>query len=323
MNDPTIVSLAVKDDTVFRVVLQDDALLALRPDNTTKLIAALQEARNNLDSSRQCCVCVATSLPDYSEFASFMDLDAWKEWFIAAAALCMRRCCAETSDADSGGGVMDGCCIFYQTDICVGGVHVSKPFLLMQAAERVGMALRWHKIACRATLGSPAGGAVATYSHLVCFSQSEWFTQVADRSGNFPDVLAHTGDTSWARGTGATSSFMIATFVAGCLARIRSSSSSDGKGVYGFLYDPFCGHGSLLAAANAVGLDCIGVELGAKRARKATKIRLVPGSRKTAATFQFEGDRMRLENEAVAAAAAAAASPTRIPLLDPPMLEEA
>jgi predicted deacylase len=33
--------------------------------------------------------------------------------------------------------------------------------------------------------------------------------------------------------------------------------------------DPFCGHGTVLAVANALGLDAIGVELGGKRARKA------------------------------------------------------
>jgi tRNA G10 N-methylase Trm11 len=33
--------------------------------------------------------------------------------------------------------------------------------------------------------------------------------------------------------------------------------------------DPFCGHGSVLAAANAHGLSAIGVELSRRRAAKA------------------------------------------------------
>ena len=33
--------------------------------------------------------------------------------------------------------------------------------------------------------------------------------------------------------------------------------------------DPFCGHGTVLAVANFLGLQAIGVELGRKRAEKA------------------------------------------------------
>jgi tRNA G10 N-methylase Trm11 len=38
--------------------------------------------------------------------------------------------------------------------------------------------------------------------------------------------------------------------------------------------DPFCGHGTVLAAANALGLDAIGVELTARRAKKARTLTL-------------------------------------------------
>jgi hypothetical protein len=36
--------------------------------------------------------------------------------------------------------------------------------------------------------------------------------------------------------------------------------------------DPFCGHGSVLAVANAMNLDAIGVEISASRARKARRL---------------------------------------------------
>jgi tRNA G10 N-methylase Trm11 len=35
------------------------------------------------------------------------------------------------------------------------------------------------------------------------------------------------------------------------------------------IVDPFCGRGSVLAVANALGLDAIGVDVGAKRCRAA------------------------------------------------------
>jgi hypothetical protein len=64
----------------------------------------------------------------------------------------------------------------------------------------------------------------------------------------------------------------------------------------GVLLDPFCGHGALLAAANAAGMDCIGVELSSKRARKARNIRLVEAKnpqskRQKMLSFRFEGER--------------------------------
>jgi tRNA G10 N-methylase Trm11 len=38
--------------------------------------------------------------------------------------------------------------------------------------------------------------------------------------------------------------------------------------------DPFCGLGSVLAVANSMGLDAIGVEIVAKRARRARGLRI-------------------------------------------------
>ncbi len=38
--------------------------------------------------------------------------------------------------------------------------------------------------------------------------------------------------------------------------------------------DPFCGHGTVLAVANALGLDAVGVELSRKRAQKARSLRV-------------------------------------------------
>lgn|GEM_PF-6010225 len=40
------------------------------------------------------------------------------------------------------------------------------------------------------------------------------------------------------------------------------------------IINPFCGHGSMLAAANAVGCDAIGIEKSPKRAKKAGFLQL-------------------------------------------------
>jgi hypothetical protein len=291
--------LSVTGEPVYRVVAVQDALVALKREFLQSLCETLLSARSlrrtavdgQVDLNHESfCICIATSLPDYSEFASSMSLETWKEWFISAAAQCLRCCCSQTLSIQPRGETKttDGCCIFYQTDIVVEGVHISKSFLLMKASERVSsdIALRWHKIACRAPPGAAAGGSVTSYSHVLCFSRSPFFSQSLERSCEFPDVLPLTGGTSWARGTGANSSLMISKFIA---------KSLNANGLAGCLFDPFCGHGSLLAAANAAGIDSIGVELSCKRARRAARIRLVemlgPGSKKGNAAFQFDGDR--------------------------------
>lgn len=40
------------------------------------------------------------------------------------------------------------------------------------------------------------------------------------------------------------------------------------------IVDPFCGHGSVLAVANQLGLAAIGVELSRKRAQRARNLQL-------------------------------------------------
>lgn len=40
------------------------------------------------------------------------------------------------------------------------------------------------------------------------------------------------------------------------------------------VYDPFCGKGSVLAVANYLGLDAVGVEIAASRARKAEALQV-------------------------------------------------
>ena len=62
---------------------------------------------------------------------------------------------------------------------------------------------------------------------------------------------------SWSRAMGA----------AACEAAVRFLVSIGARVVV----DPFCGQGSILAAANAHGLDAIGVELSRRRAARARR----------------------------------------------------
>ncbi|MBI3544894.1 MAG: SAM-dependent methyltransferase [Deltaproteobacteria bacterium] len=182
---------------------------------------------------------VITSLPDRSEFPR-MELEAWKAWFVDAAETILSRCAPE------------GVAIFYQTDIKVDGAWIDKGYLCQKAAERTGHSLLWHKIACRHKPGSTTFGRPA-YSHLLCFSRGVR----VDLSKAVPDVLPDAGPTSWTRGMGAEACRLACEFV---LAQTTTRT----------IVAPFCGHGSALVVANALGLDAVGIEISAKRARKAS-----------------------------------------------------
>jgi hypothetical protein len=186
---------------------------------------------------------VVTSLPDVTEFPR-LGFAAWQDWFVASAALVMSRC------------PPDGVAIFYQTDVKRRGRWVDKAYLLGKAAEAAGCEALWHKIVCRAPPGTVTYGRHA-YSHLLCFSRS-LRPGLADASA---DVLPAAGDASWERGMGIDACRAACEFV------LRHCPGQT-------IVDPFCGRGTVLAVANALGLDAVGVEIVARRVRESRRARV-------------------------------------------------
>lgn len=184
-----------------------------------------------------------TSLPDISEFPNH-SLESWKHWFHAAACLVLSRC------------PDDGITIFYQTDVRHKEAWVDKAYLCQRAAEQTGHLLLSHKIVCRAPAGTTTFGRPG-YSHLICFSRAVKSPIPLSTA----DVLEEAGESTWTRGMG----------VQACLAACRFILSHTTTRT---IVDPFCGHGAVLAVANALGMDAVGVELVAKRARKARALHL-------------------------------------------------
>lgn len=184
------------------------------------------------------------SMPDISEFSN-STLAQWKEWFTQTASLIMSR----TPD--------EGVAVFYQSDIKYEGTWVDKGYLVQKAAEQNGMELLWHKIVCRvnpgvATFGKPA------YSHILCFSKN---LRLHDVSRSTPDVIPELGEKTWVRGMGLENCLMIAHFIA-----TQTQSTT--------IVQPFCGEGSLLAAASKKGLRGFGIERSPKRAQKARDLQI-------------------------------------------------
>ncbi|NUP09140.1 MAG: SAM-dependent methyltransferase [Polyangiaceae bacterium] len=186
---------------------------------------------------------VITSLPDVSEIPE-MDFDVWRAWFVGAARAVIRWV------------GRDGVAIFFQSDIRHRGVWLDKAHLVRCGADLEAADLLWHKIVCRHPAGTEVTGR-ATYSHMLCFGAS----------GRAPvrhigvDVLPDAGFMSFKKAMGE----------AACRDACRFVKEEIGSRL---VVDPFCGNGTVLAIANELGLDAIGVDTSARRCRVAR--RLVP-----------------------------------------------
>jgi hypothetical protein len=183
---------------------------------------------------------IITSLPDHSELPE-LGVERWKRWFVETVALA----CGAVGD--------QAVAMFYQTDVKHDGRWIDKGHLVMLGADAAGSALLFHKIVCRVPAGQTTFGRPA-YAHLLAFSRERRLSPGAST----PDVLPALGEMSWSRAMGR----------AACDAAVAFAASLGATTIV----DPFCGMGSVLAAANGHGLAAIGVELSKKRASKARKL---------------------------------------------------
>jgi hypothetical protein len=188
---------------------------------------------------------VVTSLPDVSELPTLgPGLEGWKRWFVDAAADVMRW---PASGMPS---------LFFQSDVRHHGLWVDKSYLVQQAAERVGASLLFHKIVCRSAPGSMTQGR-ASYSHLLAFTLGP----ILPPKKPSADVMPDAGEKPWSRAMGTLACEAACAFVRDEAGARR-------------VVDPFCGRGTVLAVANTLGLDALGVELSAKRCRAARNLNL-------------------------------------------------
>jgi hypothetical protein len=106
------------------------------------------------------------------------------------------------------------------------------------------------------------------YSHLVCYVKNSMESLVgvtpsdgiSHRTSKFaiPDVF-YRGEMMWARGIGIDCCYAGVIFLRD-IARAKT------------IIDPFCGQGTVLAMANALGVGAKGVEISNKRCRKAMRL---------------------------------------------------
>jgi hypothetical protein len=124
------------------------------------------------------------------------------------------------------------------------------------AAEQAQAHVLWHKIVCRVPPGTTTFGRPA-YAHLVCVSRG----LLLEPGQSSPDVLPRLGQMTWPRAMGQDACELVASFL---LAHTRCRTVAN----------PFCGVGTMLAVANARGLDAVGVERSPRRAERARRLAL-------------------------------------------------
>lgn len=177
--------------------------------------------------------CAVTSLPDVSEVS--LTLPAWRSWFLEASRLVI-ECVPDESAA-----------IFFQSDIKRDGVWIDKGAWVVRAAEDAGARVMFHKIVCRREPGLLTYGRPG-FTHLIAVSRAMKCPDVLP----IPDIIVDAGRQPWVRAMGIRAAAHAVRFARDT---VRAQT----------IVDPFCGVGTVLAVANALGLAAIGVELSRKR----------------------------------------------------------
>lgn len=178
--------------------------------------------------------CAVTSLPDVSELG--VTLPVWRTWFLEAARLVV--------DAVPD----DSVAIFFQSDIKRDGAWVDKGALVVRAAEDAGARVMFHKLVARRPAGTLTAGRPG-FTHLIAVSRRWQCPDVLP----IPDIITDPGRQPWVRAMG----------IRAAAHTVRFAQTQVGAKL---IFDPFCGVGTVLAVANALDLDALGVEQTRKRA---------------------------------------------------------
>jgi hypothetical protein len=184
--------------------------------------------------------CAVTSLPDVSEVG--WSLPVWRTWFLAAVQRVIESVPAEST------------ALFFQSDIKRDGAWIDKGAWVVRAAEDAGAQVLFHKIVCRRppgvlTMGRPG------YTHLIAVSRGFRCPEVLP----IPDIITEAGRQPWVRAMGIRAAAHAVRF-----ARDQVGAQT--------IFDPFCGVGTVLAVANALGLPAVGVEKSVKRAEQSRRL---------------------------------------------------
>lgn len=177
---------------------------------------------------------IVTSLPDAHEVGAA--ITDWQDWFQYAVRLCMEAASHES------------CAIFYQTDRKHDCQLISKAQLVLNMAAQARVRLLWHKIVLRRPVGS-VDLYRPSFTHMMAFSRD------MSAGAATPDVI-DAGAMLYRNAMGQNAAQLAIEF-------------ATSKIVDCMVVDPFCGRGSVLAVANALGHDSLGVDIDDEQCRHA------------------------------------------------------
>lgn len=169
---------------------------------------------------------IITSLPDASEF--HCGLAGYVEWFNHGIDVVLSSL------------EQNGVAIFYQGDRKHDGILLSKATLLCNSATALGFQLLWHKIVLRNRPGA-INLYRPSYLHMMAFSRSL-------KAGKATADVIEQGETVHKNGMGINAAHVAVRFA------VDAAKAS-------VIYDPFCGRGTVLAVANALGCESIGFDI--------------------------------------------------------------
>lgn len=230
---------------------------------------------------------VVTGLPDLSELRPRPSPRAYEEWLAEMAELLVRRLAP------------DRVAIFYLTPgrySGEGGSWLDKGFHVQRGARAAGAACVWQKVVLvQDAAGRRRGGVRAGFVNLLCFSRAHRvpadFVTV--------DVLPDRGHMRWSHAIGEAACRAAVEYITahvnggGGHAAESSHAPEEGEEAAGgavagggaaedgaavpstrsSVLNPFCGHGGVLAVANAYGLDAYGMDVSLKCCRHAAEER--------------------------------------------------
>ena len=196
---------------------------------------------------------VVTSLPDISELRQTTQTVAeYEDWFVEV----VRRLLCLTPPSNVA--------VFYQTPgrfTGANGAWLDKATLCTLGAREAGAACVWRKVALLQPAGTRRGGVRPSFVDLLCFSRAH----CVPRDHVTVDVLPDRGYCAYPKAMGE----------AACVAAVEYCRLVDGGGnegtSSGLIVDPFCGYGSMLAVANAYGMDAVGIDVSARCCRRAAE----------------------------------------------------
>lgn len=175
-----------------------------------------------------------TSLPDLNEVG--LDLPDYEVFLDKAI-----RTIIEAIDNS---GNENGIAIFYQTDRKYRGTIIDKKFAISRIFYEYGYRLILSKIVLKAEPGT-TNLFRPNYSNLFGFSRKNTSGKAT------PDVI-YSGELVYPNATGRNAAKLAVEFV----------KTKDPNAI---IFDPFCGQGTILRAANDVGLDSFGIDIDPKQ----------------------------------------------------------